>query len=119
MPEVGQLYAGNYLSASELRGQRLTARIVGTAIEKMPPKNGRVDQRVTVDLDAAKKPLVIGKLNFKKLAATLGTNTDDWLNATITLSPALSTEFGREQEVILITDVIKPSANESATHRRV
>ena len=53
MPEVKDMYAGKFLSATDLPPAGLGGKVVECGIEKMPPKNGVQQNRVTITLDSA------------------------------------------------------------------
>ncbi|TIT29491.1 MAG: hypothetical protein E5W86_02300 [Mesorhizobium sp.] len=111
MPELKDIYPSKYLSASDLKGKKVTVTIKAVHLEDFE-ENGRKVQKPILYFHGADKGLVCNKTNAMTVANITGkTDTDDWLGARITLFPTMVSFGGKVTDAIRIE---KPTSAEVA-----
>jgi hypothetical protein len=89
MPRVSDIYASNYLKATDLQplGQRRTALVHGVAAEPIGPeqKQALVLDLVTTSGKAWPKRAILNKTNAFLMAAAFGEDTDNWAGHQISI----------------------------------
>ena len=96
------LYPSKYLSASDLKGKRVTATVAKVTIEEFV-NDGDKQNKPVVHFKEAIKPFVANKTNVNIMAKLIGDNTDDWAGKQIGLRMELVTFKGKVTESIRVT----------------
>jgi hypothetical protein len=90
MPKISEIYAGQYVNATELPvGRRITA-VITTATAQTVGQGDQASIKIVLDLRAVDgrvwpKSLVMNKLNSQMLAAVYGDDTEHWVNRHISI----------------------------------
>ncbi len=78
--DIGQVFSGNSLKASDLGGAEPTVTI--ESVEMKPFDDGN---KLVIKFVGKDKTLVCNKTNANRIAATYGNDTDDWIGQKIQL----------------------------------
>jgi hypothetical protein len=92
-----KITTGAYLKSTELTEAGENFVITGVTEEVLPNRDGTPgDTRFILALDGA-KPLVLNKINIRRLVAAFNSNeSDEWISKTIQLYLDPDVEFGGE-----------------------
>lgn len=78
--EIGQVFGGSTLKASDLQGAEPTVTIESVEMKKFDNGN-----KLVIAFTGKEKTLVCNKTNANRIAHAYGTNTDGWIGKQITL----------------------------------
>ncbi|MEK1891672.1 MAG: hypothetical protein AAAB35_29765 [Phyllobacterium sp.] len=102
MATMNDFYPSKYLSASDLKGKKITVTIDHVQGEDFDD-HGRVVKKPVVYFKKADKGLVCNKTNFAAIVLITGKpNSDDWTGACITLVPTMVSFNGKMTEAIRV-----------------
>ena len=101
MPSIDDLYAGEWIKASDLKGE-VTVEIISAKPEKI----GEDAEKLVINFKDFKKSLVANKTNAKKIAEISGTKDyTKWAGTQIRLIKTLVEYKGEEVEAIRVRSV--------------
>ena len=98
---VHQMFPSRYVTAFDLNGSDVTAKILRVGIEEMRSQRG-TENKPVVYFENAKKAMVLNKTNAMTIASLYGPETDDWAGKMITLYATDVDAFGKTQRAIRI-----------------
>ena len=107
MPNVNELYQGEFLRADQLGGVPRRAVIESAAVETVG-QGENAAQKLVLKFQRAKQRLPLNKTNALTLAAAWGPNSDNWMGRTIELRSEKVAFSGR------IVDAIRVRAIQAA-----
>ena len=84
MPNINEVFGGNYLKAADLHDDELLLTIAGVS-EKEFENNGKKQKKLDMWFSEDPRHLVLNVTNSRKIAQTYGPNTDNWIGKKIQL----------------------------------
>ena len=85
--DVGALYNGAYLKASDLNGQTFTAVIGAVEPVEIPEPDGSMRKKAAVTLQGWPMKLLLNRTNFEAIAAGYGRRSAGWSGKPIEIFP--------------------------------
>ncbi len=84
MPNINEVFGGNYLKASDLHDEEIVLTIAGVC-EKEFENNGKKQKKLDVWFADDPRHLILNVTNARKIAQAHGPNTDAWIDKKIQL----------------------------------
>lgn len=84
MPNINDVFTGDYLKATDLKGQTVNITISNVSLESFKDEG----DKLIVHFHGTDKKLVCNKTNANLIAEVHGPETDAWVGKQITLHPA-------------------------------
>lgn len=92
---ISEIYQSPWLSAVDLRGQRVTVTIAGVDVRTFKQRDGTAPPKVVVRFHGKEKQLVLNQTQARELAALFGDEIDAWPGHAIAMWGTLASN-GRE-----------------------
>jgi len=86
MPNVNEIYQGQFLNAAQLKGAARRVTIEGATVEVLG-QGERAQKKIVLKLNGVKARLPLNKTNATLLASTWGPETTNWAGHVIELYP--------------------------------
>lgn len=96
MPSIDEVFTSNTLKADDIRGREPTVTIAAVEPREFKGRDGKIQNKLIITFQRAKKPLVCNKTNAKRIAAQHGKDYAKWIGKQITLYVDPFVEFGGE-----------------------
>lgn len=101
--DIRNIFQGNnYLRAADLKGKQFRLQIAGCDIRNMAPMGKEEDLKPVLSFVQSDREFACNKTNSLKIAETLTSETDNWVGATVTLAPSITSFNGAEVPCIRI-----------------
>ena len=81
--DLSQVYGGSLLKAADLQGQPRKVTVSGVSLQDFPDQ----PTKIVLSFKNTDKELVLNKTNYGMLAASMGSESDNWVGRTIELRP--------------------------------
>lgn len=92
---ISEIYQSPWLSAVDLRGQRVTVTIAGVDVRKFKQRDGTKPLKVVIRFHGKEKQLVLNQTQARELAGLFGDDIDGWPGHAVALWASLASN-GRE-----------------------
>ena len=109
MAKLNDMFPSKYIRASDLAGTKRSLTIAKVEMEDVA---GDGEPKPVLYFRGAKKAMVLNKTNAMVIAASLGDETDDWSNCSITLIPSRTPFQGKVVDCIRV-DVPPPAPRQA------
>lgn len=115
--DIGSTFESKYLKASDLQGRTVTVQIESVRMEEIDKEDGTT--KAVMYFVGKKKGVIINVTKAKVLEPIFGSETDNWIGQSITLSSGTTTyrgeakaciNFGIVPVVLPVPQVVNPPA---------
>ena len=97
MPSINDVFGGEFLKASDITGREPTVTIKSVVPQEFTDKQtGKVQKKLIISFNGAKKSFVSNVTNAKRIAYMHGDDYSHWIGKQITLFVDPFVQFGNE-----------------------
>ena len=97
MADIDDVFAGNFLKASDITGKEPTVIIQAINVQEFKGRDGKPQRKLVMAFQGAKKEFVCNKVNANRIAYMHGKDYTKWVGKKITLFVDPFVEYGGQQ----------------------